>query len=95
VPGCHARAQYVPRSTQESDALALVREHWRAFRERFEERAGSLPAFVREELEAFVTCGDFEHGFLLAECGRWAGCVSGSPRGSCRRFGGSPSERTA
>jgi hypothetical protein len=70
VAGCHAQAQYVPRSTQDSDALALVREHWPAFRARLEERAGSLPAFVRDDLEALLTCGDFEHGFLVAQCQR-------------------------
>lgn len=60
----------VPRCTQDSDALALVREHWPAFRDRLEERAGSLPAFVTGELDALLTCGDFEHGFLVAECQR-------------------------
>ena len=70
MAGCHAQARYVPRTTQGSDALALVREHWPAFRERLEERAGSLPGFVRDEVEAFITCGDFEHGFLVAQCSR-------------------------
>ncbi len=70
VASCHAQARYVPRTTQDSDALALVREHWPAFRERLEERAGSLPRFVRDELEGFITCGDFEHGFLVAQCRR-------------------------
>jgi hypothetical protein len=31
---CHARATYGPRSTQGCDAVAIVREHWPAFRER-------------------------------------------------------------
>ena len=70
MASCHAQARYVPRTTQDSDALALVREHWPAFRERLEKRAGSLPGFVRDELEAFITCGDFEHGFLVAQCRR-------------------------
>ncbi len=70
MAGCHARAQYVPRCTQDSDALALAREHWPAFRDRLEEHAGALPAFVRDELEALLTCGDFEHGFLVAQCQR-------------------------
>ena len=68
--GQPSRSRYVPRTTQDSDALALVREHWPAFRERLEERAGSLPGFVRDELEAFITCGDFENGFLVAQCRR-------------------------
>jgi len=70
VASCHAQARYVPRTTQGRDALALVREHWSAFRERLEERAGSLPGFVRDELEASITCGAFEHGFLVAQCRR-------------------------
>jgi hypothetical protein len=70
VASCHAQARYVPRTTQDRDALALVREHWPAFCGRLKERAGSLPGFVRNELEAFITCGDFEHGFLVAQCSR-------------------------
>ena len=70
MAGCHTRARYVPRRTQGSDALALVREHWPAFRDRVELQAGALPTFVRDELEAFATCGDFEHGFLVAQCCR-------------------------
>jgi len=71
-PRDHAESirRYVPRSTPGSDAFAVVREHWPAFRERLEKRAGSLPAFVRDELEAFITWGDFEHGFLVAQCAR-------------------------
>ncbi len=69
-PAVMLRRATFPGPTQDSDALALVREHWPAFRERLEERAGSLPRFVRDELEGFITCGDFEHGFLLAQCRR-------------------------
>ncbi|MEN8162182.1 MAG: transposase, partial [Myxococcota bacterium] len=47
-----------------------MREHLPVFLERLEARGVSLPAFVRDELEAFVTCGDFEHGFLVAQCQR-------------------------
>ncbi len=50
--------------------MAIVREHWPSFRERVEMHAGSLPAFVCDELEAFATCGDFEQGFLVAQCRR-------------------------
>jgi hypothetical protein len=70
VAACHASASYVPRSTQACDAVAIVREHWPAFRERVEMHAGPLPAFVSDEIEAFATCGDFEHGFLVVECRR-------------------------
>jgi hypothetical protein len=70
VAACHARATYVPRSTQDCDAVAIVREHWPAFRDRLEMHAGPLPAFVRDELEAFATCGHFERGFLVVQCRR-------------------------
>jgi hypothetical protein len=50
--------------------VAIIREHWPAFRERVEMHAGPLPAFVCDEIEAFATCGDFEQGFLVAECRR-------------------------
>ncbi len=67
---CHGQASYVPRGTQDCDAVAVVREHLPAFLERLEQSGGSLPAFVQRKLEAFVTCGDFEHGFLVAACRR-------------------------
>jgi hypothetical protein len=38
--------------------------------ERIEQHSGELPGFVGEELRAFTTCGDFEHGFVLAACRR-------------------------
>jgi hypothetical protein len=50
--------------------VAIVRGHWPAFRERVEMHAGSLPAFVCDEIEAFATCGDFQQGFLVVECRR-------------------------
>jgi hypothetical protein len=68
--GCHDRARYVPRTTQSCDAVAIVREHLPVFLARLEGRGLSLPGFVRDELEAFVTCGDFEQGFLVAQCQR-------------------------
>ena len=39
-----------------------------AFVQRVEQAGGSLPSFVTGELSAFVTCGDFRHGFVLARC---------------------------
>ena len=67
---CPAQREYVPRTTQECDALVVVREHLPKFLERLETETGAtLPAFVRAELEAFTTCGDYEQGFLLLACG--------------------------
>jgi len=89
VARCHAQARYVPRTTQDRDALALVRAHWPAFRERLEERAGSLPGFVRDELEGFITCGDFELGFLVAQCRRCGDSLR--VRFACKNRGVCPS----
>ncbi len=50
--------------------MALVRRHLPAFLARLEHEGASLPRFVTDELHAFVTCGDFEHGFMLAACRR-------------------------
>ena len=70
MSGCHARAAYVPRTTQQCDAVTIVREHLPGFLERIETHGEPLPAFVRDELEAFTTCGNFEEGFLVAKCRR-------------------------
>ena len=50
--------------------MALVREHLPRFLDRLEGSGASLPGFVRDELEAFTTCGDFEQGFLVVACRR-------------------------
>ena len=50
--------------------MALVRRHLPAFLERLEQDGTGLPRFVTDELQAFITCGDFEHGFLLTACRR-------------------------
>lgn len=82
MPSCHDRAgharvrrhagvaTYEPRTTQQCDAVTIVREHLPVFLEKLEARGISLPTFVRDELQAFTTCGDFEHGFLVAQCQR-------------------------
>ena len=52
MASCHAQARYASTDDQDSDALALVRAHWPAFRERLKERAARC-RIVRDELEAF------------------------------------------
>gem|GEM_PF-4128284 len=48
-----------------------MQEHLREFVDRLEtEASASLPGFVREELEAFTTCGDFEQGCVRLGCQR-------------------------
>lgn len=80
MPSCHdraghaatqgARATYQPRRTHACDAVTIVREHLPTFLEHLGQEGASLPAFVREQLEALTTCGDFEQGFLVAQCQR-------------------------
>jgi hypothetical protein len=41
-----ARAIYISRITQDCDAMAIVREHWPAVRERARMHRGSLPGSV-------------------------------------------------
>ncbi|MBM4247825.1 MAG: transposase, partial [Deltaproteobacteria bacterium] len=61
---------YRPRTTASCDAVAIVRRHFPAFLERIEHDGGVLPKFVRDEFDGFVTCGDFERGFLVTACRR-------------------------
>jgi hypothetical protein len=60
--------------------MAIVREHRLPFRERVEMHAGPLPAFVCDEIEAFATCGDFEHG------SSWPGAGAAATRYGCPSF---------
>ncbi len=70
MSSCSAAQVYRPRTTASCDAVALVRRHLPAFLERIEQDGGELPRFVTDELRSFITCGDFEHGFLVAACRR-------------------------
>src|SRR5688500_16603689 len=70
MPSCSAGRVYQPRKTASCDAVTLVRRHLPEFLERAEQHGGPMPSFVIDELQAFVTCGDFEGGFLLTACRR-------------------------
>jgi len=64
MPACARPGTYVPRQTHACDAAVLVRRHLAGFLARMEKRGqGSLPDFVKAELEGFAGCGDFELGF--------------------------------
>jgi hypothetical protein len=46
--------------------------HWLGFRAAVESDSGELPAFVRDEFEAYFHCGVLTHGFLrvrFKDCG--------------------------
>ena len=67
--GAHQHGVYLPRQTQSCDALTIVREQLPSFAVRVEvEGHASLPAFVRDELEGFGACGDFQRGFVRLQC---------------------------
>ena len=62
-------AHYERRRPQETTLHHLVREHLETFLAQVGARTGTgLPAFVREEFEAFLECGILAHGFLRVRC---------------------------
>ncbi len=67
-----------------------MREHLETFLAEVQARTGTgLPAFVREEFEAFLQCGILAHGFLRVRC---ADCAHEKRVAfSCKRRGFSPS----
>ena len=47
---------------------ALMQAHYPDFLARLEAEERSLPAYVRDEFEAFLRCGVLDHGFLRVVC---------------------------
>ena len=61
--------QYERRRPEQTLLHRLVREHLETFLAQVQARTGTgLPAFVREEFEAFLECGILAHGFLRVRC---------------------------
>jgi hypothetical protein len=58
-------ARHVPERTL---LYALVQAHYPDFLARLEAEDRSLPAYVREEFDAYLRCGVLEHGFLRVVC---------------------------
>ncbi|MDP2183912.1 MAG: transposase [Pseudolabrys sp.] len=58
-------ARHVPERTL---LYALVQAHYPDFIARLVQEDRSLPAYVREEFEAFLRCGVLDHGFLRVVC---------------------------
>ena len=63
-------AAYLPRESQSSDLVQILREHLDDFIERCQgpDPEWVLPAIVERQLRAIVSCGDFTAGFLRLEC---------------------------
>lgn len=63
--------------------------HWRQFLADIEADGGEIPAFVRDEFEAYLRCGIMAHGFVHVRC---KDCGHGRVVGfSCKRRGFCPS----
>jgi hypothetical protein len=58
-------ARHVPARTL---LYALVQAHYPDFIARLEAEDRSLPAYVRDELDAYLRCGVLDHGFLRVVC---------------------------
>jgi len=81
---------YERRRPEETILHCLVREHLETFLAQVEARTGTgLPAFVKDEFEAFLGCGILAHGFLRLRC---ADCAHEKLVAfSCKRRGFCPS----
>lgn len=90
---CHAPAHgalaYARRQPESTLLYKTLREHWLGFLTEIETDGGELPAFVRDEFEAYFRCGILAHGFLRVRC---KGCGHSRVVGfSCKRRGFCPS----
>ncbi len=61
-------ARYARHRPEDTLLYQLVERHWPDFLAALAVRDRHLPAFVREEFEAYLKCGRLEHGFLRVRC---------------------------
>ena len=90
---CHAPAHstvvYARRQPETTLLYKTLQAHWLGFRAVIETDGGELPAFVRDEFEAYFRCGILAHGFLRVRC---KDCGHSRVVGfSCKRRGFCPS----
>ena len=64
----HAAARYARHAPERTLLYALVEAHYPDFLARLEAEDRCLPAYVREEFDAYLRCGVLEHGFLRVVC---------------------------
>mgnify|MGYP001767302558 CR=1 FL=1 len=80
---------YARREPETTLLYQTVQTHWRQFLADVEAEGGELPAFVRDEFEAYLRCGILSHGFLRVRC---KDCGHSRVVGfSCKRRGFCPS----
>ncbi len=65
LPAAPTHSRHAPERTLLS---ALVQAHYPDFLARLEAEVCSLPAYVREEFDAYLRCGALDHGFLRVVC---------------------------
>ncbi len=70
APAEHAHpVHYERRRPEETILYPLIQENLETFFAQVEAETGtSLPAFVKDEFEAFLECGRLPHGFLRLRC---------------------------
>ena len=67
--GIPAAFSYERRRPEETTLYQVVQEQLETFLAQVEAKTGAgLPAFVKDEFEAFLECGILAHGFLRVRC---------------------------
>jgi hypothetical protein len=85
-----SRAHYTRHRPEQTALYLLVQQHAATFFAQAQDSTGaSLPRYVKDEFDAFLTCGILAHGFLRLLCG---GCKQDQLLAfSCKRRGFCPS----
>jgi hypothetical protein len=64
----HESAEYARRQPETTLLYKTLQAHWLEFFAEIEAEGGELPAFVKDEFEAYFRCGVLAHGFLRVRC---------------------------
>ena len=81
---------YVRHCPERTLLYQIVEEDYPAFKAHLASQGADLPAYVAQELEAYLECGRLEHGFLRMRCDTCHAehlvAFSCKKRGFCTRF---------
>ena len=64
----HGTVAYARRQPEATLLYKTLQAHWLESLATIETDGGELPAFVRDEFEAYFRCGILAHGFLRVLC---------------------------
>jgi hypothetical protein len=64
----HGATEYSRRQPESTLLYKTLQSHWLGFLTEIETDGGELPAFVRDEFEAYFRCGILAHGFSRVQC---------------------------